>query len=83
MYQSACDPGPAFEEVLTCKQIFTRAEHRKYVVQKLSEDLLGADCHFRRHEANHNTQPAFQCTIEGCRKPFQRADLLTRHMERQ
>ncbi|CAD6569202.1 MAG: hypothetical protein ASARMPREDX12_002245 [Alectoria sarmentosa] len=39
--------------------------------------------HRKRHEANHNTQPAFQCTIEGCRKPFQRADLLARHMERQ
>ncbi len=37
----------------------------------------------RRHEANHNTSPAFQCQIEGCKKPFQRADLLTRHMERQ
>ncbi|KAF6218569.1 hypothetical protein HO133_005919 [Letharia lupina] len=39
--------------------------------------------HRKRHEANHNTQPAFQCTLEGCRKPFQRADLLARHMERQ
>lgn len=37
----------------------------------------------RRHEANHNAVPAFQCDIEGCRKPFQRQDLLTRHMERQ
>ena len=37
----------------------------------------------RRHEANHNTSPAFQCEIEECRKPFQRADLLARHMERQ
>lgn len=38
---------------------------------------------FRRHEANHNVDPAFQCAIEGCRKPFQRSDLLIRHMERQ
>ena len=37
----------------------------------------------RRHEANHNTSPAFQCDKEGCKKPFQRADLLARHMERQ
>lgn len=37
----------------------------------------------RRHEANHNTIPAFQCDVEGCRKPFQRSDLLQRHLERQ
>ncbi|KAK3173450.1 hypothetical protein OEA41_006779 [Lepraria neglecta] len=39
--------------------------------------------HRKRHEANHNTSPAFQCEIDECRKPFQRADLLARHMERQ
>ena len=37
----------------------------------------------RRHEANHNTDPAYQCSIESCRKPFQRSDLLIRHLERQ
>lgn len=37
----------------------------------------------RRHEANHNSEPAFQCCMEDCRKPFQRSDLLARHMERQ
>lgn len=37
----------------------------------------------RRHEANHNTVPLFQCEVDGCRKPFQRSDLLQRHMERQ
>lgn len=40
------------------------------------------DC-CRRHEANHNSEPLFQCCIEDCRKPFQRSDLLARHMERQ
>lgn len=40
------------------------------------------DC-YRRHEANHNSEPAFQCCMEECRKPFQRSDLLARHMERQ
>lgn len=39
--------------------------------------------HRKRHEANHNSEPAFQCCIEDCRKPFQRSDLLARHMERQ
>ncbi|KAI4263715.1 MAG: hypothetical protein L6R42_001155 [Xanthoria sp. 1 TBL-2021] len=39
--------------------------------------------HRKRHEANHNPEPAFQCRFEDCRKPFQRADLLARHMERQ
>lgn len=37
----------------------------------------------RRHEANHNAHPAFQCKVAGCGKPFQRPDLLSRHMERQ
>ncbi len=37
----------------------------------------------RRHEANHNTEPLYQCCVEDCRKPFQRSDLLARHMERQ
>lgn len=37
----------------------------------------------RRHEANHNTEPLFQCCVTDCRKPFQRSDLLARHMERQ
>ncbi len=37
----------------------------------------------RRHEANHNVEPLFQCYVPDCRKPFQRSDLLTRHMERQ
>lgn len=44
--------------------------------------LTDRDC-CRRHEANHNAEPAFQCCIEDCRKPFQRSDLLARHMERQ
>ncbi|KAL8746054.1 MAG: hypothetical protein Q9190_001892, partial [Brigantiaea leucoxantha] len=39
--------------------------------------------HRKRHEANHNAEPAFQCQVEDCRKPFQRSDLLARHMERQ
>lgn len=39
--------------------------------------------HRKRHEANHNTEPLFQCEVEECRKPFQRSDLLARHMERQ
>ncbi|KAL8673609.1 MAG: hypothetical protein Q9168_001964 [Polycauliona sp. 1 TL-2023] len=39
--------------------------------------------HVGRHEANHNPEPAFQCRFEDCRKPFQRADLLARHLERQ
>ena len=77
------NPGSVFGGVLTCNQIFTRAEHRKYGIPELFKAVLFTDFDFRRHEANHNTQPAFQCTIEGCRKPFQRADLLTRHMERQ
>ncbi|KAL8918123.1 MAG: hypothetical protein Q9172_005550 [Xanthocarpia lactea] len=38
--------------------------------------------HRKRHEANHNPEPAFQCRVEDCRKPFQRADLLARHEER-
>lgn len=51
----------------------------KSVVNDIYRWLTGC----RRHEANHNTSPAFQCEIEECRKPFQRADLLARHMERQ
>ncbi|KAL8965467.1 MAG: hypothetical protein Q9183_003838, partial [Haloplaca sp. 2 TL-2023] len=39
--------------------------------------------HRKRHEANHNPEPAFKCEVISCRKPFQRADLLARHMERQ
>ena len=50
------------------------------MIVKHTPRLLKTD---RRHEANHNIDPAFECTIEGCRKPFQRSDLLSRHMERQ
>ncbi|KAL8703928.1 MAG: hypothetical protein Q9201_002908 [Fulgogasparrea decipioides] len=39
--------------------------------------------HRKRHEANHNPEPAFQCRFEDCQKPFHRADLLARHMEKQ
>ncbi|MCJ1382118.1 hypothetical protein MMC17_005230 [Xylographa soralifera] len=39
--------------------------------------------HRKRHEANHLSQPLFNCTIGGCPKHFQRVDLLNRHMERQ
>ncbi|KAL9593143.1 MAG: hypothetical protein Q9219_007664 [cf. Caloplaca sp. 3 TL-2023] len=38
--------------------------------------------HRKRHEANHNSKPAFECHFEDCRKPFNRADLLARHMEK-
>ncbi|MCJ1438141.1 hypothetical protein MMC27_007528 [Xylographa pallens] len=39
--------------------------------------------HRKRHEANHFSEPLFKCKVHGCDKPFHRADLLTRHMERQ
>ncbi|KAI4106283.1 MAG: hypothetical protein L6R37_002265 [Teloschistes peruensis] len=39
--------------------------------------------HRKRHEANHNPEPKYQCHFADCRKPFQRADLLARHMEKQ
>ncbi|KAL8934958.1 MAG: hypothetical protein Q9216_005651 [Gyalolechia sp. 2 TL-2023] len=39
--------------------------------------------HRKRHEANHNVKPAFECHFEDCRKGFNRADLLARHMEKQ
>ncbi|KAL8898720.1 MAG: hypothetical protein Q9207_006560 [Kuettlingeria erythrocarpa] len=39
--------------------------------------------HRKRHEANHNPNPKFECHVEDCRKGFQRADLLNRHLERQ
>ncbi|KAL8871319.1 MAG: hypothetical protein Q9174_002823 [Haloplaca sp. 1 TL-2023] len=39
--------------------------------------------HRKRHEANHNPEAAFKCQVVDCQKPFQRADLLRRHMERQ
>ena len=52
-------------------------------MEEVVEDLEYVLTKLRRHEANHNTSPAFKCEVEGCRKPFQRADLLARHMERQ
>ncbi|MCJ1391929.1 hypothetical protein MMC18_004796 [Xylographa bjoerkii] len=39
--------------------------------------------HRKRHEANHLSEPLYRCKMDECQKPFQRADLLTRHMERQ
>ncbi|KAL8668083.1 MAG: hypothetical protein Q9202_000061 [Teloschistes flavicans] len=39
--------------------------------------------HRKRHEVNHNPEPKYPCHFADCRKPFQRADLLARHMEKQ
>ncbi|MCJ1398742.1 hypothetical protein MMC11_001943 [Xylographa trunciseda] len=39
--------------------------------------------HRKRHEANHLSEPLYKCNVPECQKPFHRADLLTRHMERQ
>ena len=67
-----------------CTKIFTRAEHRKYERPSQGIQICSVtDIGCRRHEANHNSEPAYQCLVQECRKPFQRSDLLARHMERQ
>ena len=67
-----------------CTKIFTRAEHRKYDGSSRASHVCSVtDIECRRHEANHNSEPLYQCWVQECRKPFQRSDLLARHMERQ
>ena len=67
-----------------CTKIFTRAEHRKYDgLSQCIQIYSVTDIECRRHEANHNSEPLYQCWVQECRKPFQRSDLLARHMERQ
>ncbi|MCJ1387908.1 hypothetical protein MMC18_000751 [Xylographa bjoerkii] len=39
--------------------------------------------HRKRHEANHLSKPRFKCEVNECQKPFQRMDLMARHMKRQ
>lgn len=64
-------------------QVFTRAEHRRYIspphkcIGSLTNSWLD-----RRHELNHSPEP-YQCGVPGCQKTFHRPDLLNRHMERQ
>ncbi|KAI4094802.1 MAG: hypothetical protein LQ344_002048 [Seirophora lacunosa] len=68
-------------EFAGCNKVFTRAEHRKWdTPHPPQRSPLTVS---RRHEANHNPEFAFQCQVEGCRKGFQRNDLLQRHLERQ